>query len=85
MGFAFMWCVPMDSKFVCFKSKIAPLKIISLPRLELCGALLVGKLLAEVLGAMKVPPRIIPLIYYQGEFVLMQLLLANFDEKGRTG
>ena len=45
----------VSSELVVAKTKVAPLKIVSIPRLELCGAVLLSELLVAVSKALQVP------------------------------
>ncbi|XP_029172074.1 uncharacterized protein LOC114941308 [Nylanderia fulva] len=44
------------SKLLCAKSQVSPIKPVTIPRLELCGSLLLARLYREVIHALNITP-----------------------------
>ncbi|KAG8192160.1 hypothetical protein JTE90_027802 [Oedothorax gibbosus] len=44
------------SKLVCSKSRLAPMKTVTIPRLELCAAVLLAKLMQKIRRPLEISP-----------------------------
>lgn len=62
------------SSLACAKSRVAPLKSLSIPRLELCGALLSYRLTAKVIAAL--PIKLNSISYYTDSMVVLHWLAS---------
>jgi len=69
------------SKLICAKSKVAPLKVVSLPRLELCAAVLLARLASRVIPKIQLD---VSKKYFWSDSNIVLAWIASQSTKWRT-
>lgn len=65
-------------QLLCSKSRVAPIKTVTIPRLELCGAVLLAKLMRKVMTALKVSCNSVH--YYSDSTIVLSWLQKSPSE-----